>query len=138
MSQPHPDSEKALENAAIALFANLGWETINCYQEVCGVNGTLERETRSEVVLVPRLRSTLEKLNPDLPPVSIELAIDELTRDRSTLSLANANREIYQLKGLVAITFGSSPTTRNRARSLAPCPSLSMTKSILLPASNFK
>jgi type I restriction enzyme R subunit len=107
MSQPYPDSEQALENATIALFANLGWETINCYQE-CGINSTLGRETRSEVVLVPRLRSTLEKLNPDLPQVAIALAIDELTRDRSTLSLANANREIYQLlKGGAKVSFKS-------------------------------
>jgi len=108
MSQPHPDSEQALENATIALFSNLGWEITNCYQEVCGINSTLGRETRSEVVLVPRLQSALEKLNPDLPPVAIELAIDELTRDHSTLSLANANREIYQLlKSGVKVSFKS-------------------------------
>lgn len=108
MILPHPDSEQALENAAIALFASLGWETINCYQEVCGINSTLGRETRSEVVLVPHLRSTLEKLNPDLSPVAIALAIDELTRDRSTLSLANANREIYKLlKSGVKVSFKS-------------------------------
>jgi type I restriction enzyme R subunit len=106
MNAPHPDSEAALENAAIALFASLGWETINCYQEVCGTNSTLGRETRSEVVLVFRLRSALEKLNPSLPQVAIELTIDELTRDRSTLSLANANREIYQLlKSGVKVSF---------------------------------
>jgi type I restriction enzyme, R subunit len=32
-----------------------------------------------------------------LPHEAIELAIEELTRDRSALSPANANREIYQL-----------------------------------------
>ncbi len=106
MSQPHPDSEAALENAAIALFGSLGWETINCYQEVCGTNSTLGRQTRSEAVLVSRLRSALEKLNPSLPQMAIALAIDELTRDRSTLSLANANREIYQLlKSGVKVSF---------------------------------
>lgn len=107
MIQPHPDSEAALENDAIALFGSLGWETINCYQEVCGTNNsTLGRQTRSEVVLVRRLRSALEKLNPSLPQVAIELAIDELSRDRSTLSLANANREIYQLlKSGVKVSF---------------------------------
>lgn len=106
MSQPHPDSEAALENAAIALFGSLGWETINCCQEVCGTNSTLGRQTRSEVVLVPRLRSALEKLNPSLPQIAIELAIEDLTRDRSTLSLANANREIYQLlKSGVKVSF---------------------------------
>lgn len=108
MSQPHPDSEAALENTTIALFASLGWETINCNQEVCGINSTLGRETRSEVVLVPRLRSTLEKLNLALPPAAIALAIEEITRDRSTLSLANANREIYQLlKNGVKVSFKS-------------------------------
>lgn len=106
MSQPHPDSEQALENAAIALFGSLGWETMNCYQEICGTNSTLGREIRSEVVLVFRLRSALKKLNPRLPQVAIELTIDELTRDRSTLSLANANREIYQLlKSGVKVSF---------------------------------
>ena len=56
MSQPHPDSEAALENAAIALFAELGYTTANCYHETYGENGTLGRETSNEVVLVRKLR----------------------------------------------------------------------------------
>jgi len=35
-----------------------------------------------EVVLVPRLRTTLEKLNPQLPQEAIASAVDELSRDR--------------------------------------------------------
>ena len=97
MSQPHPDSEAALENAALALFAEIGYTTANCYHETYGENGTLGRETSFEVVLVRKLRPALQKLNPDLPNEAIEVAIEELTRDRSTLSPANANREIYKL-----------------------------------------
>jgi hypothetical protein len=36
--------------------------------------GLLGRETRSEVVLVPRLRAALEKLNSRLPPEAIAAA----------------------------------------------------------------
>lgn len=49
------------------------------------------------MVLLPKLRTALTILNPDLPNEALELAIEELTRSRSTLSLENANREIYQL-----------------------------------------
>ena len=97
MNQPHPDSEEALENATIVLFEELGYTTANCFHETYGENSTLGRETSAEVILIPKLRSALEKLNPNLPNEAIALAIEELTRDRSTLSLANANREIYKL-----------------------------------------
>ena len=44
-----------------------------------------------------RLRAALGKFNPALPPEAINTAIDELTRDRSAMSLEAANREIYRL-----------------------------------------
>jgi len=46
---------------------------------------------------VSRLRSALESLNPLLPPEAITAAVDELTRDRSAMSIEAANREIYLL-----------------------------------------
>ena len=57
----------------------------------------LGREMSGEVVLVARLRPALVKLNPKLPPEAIAAAIDELTRDRSAMDLAAANREVYAL-----------------------------------------
>jgi type I restriction enzyme R subunit len=39
----------------------------------------------------------LTRLNPTLPPEAIAAAVDELTRDRSTLLLEQANREVYGL-----------------------------------------
>ncbi|MBK1987188.1 type I restriction endonuclease subunit R [Sphaerospermopsis aphanizomenoides BCCUSP55] len=106
MRYPHPDSEQALENATIKLFSELGWNTANCYNEEIGINGTLGRETRDEVVLLPKLRTALTTINPDLPNEAVELAIEELTRSRSTLSLENANKEIYQLlKTGVKVSF---------------------------------
>src|SRR5258708_1870688 len=91
-------SESALvEKPAIALFAALGYETANTFHERLGKNGTLGRETYDEVVLSPRLRAALHRLNPGLSWEAIEIAVEELTRDRSALSLANANREVYRL-----------------------------------------
>jgi type I restriction enzyme R subunit len=91
-------SEDALvEQPAIALLSELGWETANCWGERFGENSTLGRETPNEVVLLSRLRPALQRLNPDLPDEAVELAIEELVKDRSLMSPAQANREIYRL-----------------------------------------
>lgn len=44
-----------------------------------------------------RLRSELVALNPSLPAVALDEALEELSRDRSALSLVEANREIDRL-----------------------------------------
>jgi type I restriction enzyme R subunit len=100
-------SEEALvEQPAIKLFEGLGWKAANCFDETFGPEGDLGRETRSEVVLTRRLKTSLENLNPDLPPGAIRLVIEELTRDRSALSLVHANHEIYELlKNGVKVTY---------------------------------
>ena len=87
---------RLVEQPAIELFDELGYETVNAYKEIDGVN-ILGRETTSEVVLVSRLRAALQRLNPFLSSEAIKLAIEELTRPRNVLSLVNANREIYRL-----------------------------------------
>lgn len=93
---PHPWTEDQLvEEPAIGLFASLGWKTVSAMEETLGEGGTLERETRSEVVLTARLREALTRLNPDIPAETIASAMDELVRDRSAMSLVAANREIY-------------------------------------------
>ena len=89
--------DQLVEQPAIRLFAELGWQTVSAMEEVFGAVGTLGRETPGEVVLLPRLRSALERLNPALPPEAITAAVDELTRDRSAMSLEAANREVYLL-----------------------------------------
>jgi len=91
-------SESSLiELPAIELFQSLGYKYQNCFHEKFGEDETLGRETPSDVVLVPRLKSALFRLNPDLSEEAIKLAIEELTRDRSSLNPVIANKEIYQL-----------------------------------------
>ncbi len=91
-------SEDALiEQPAIALLGELGWVTANCFDETFGPESMLRRETSSEVILFSRLRSALAKLNPEIPAEALELAIQELSRERSLMSIVNANQEVYKL-----------------------------------------
>ena len=108
----HPYTEDQLvEQPAIALFAELGWTTVSALEETFGVSSpalsadlthalgislSLGRETPSEVVLDSRLRAALGRLNPTLPAEAIVSAVDELTRDRSAMTLEAANREVYR------------------------------------------
>lgn len=89
--------DQLVEQPAIGLFAQLGWQTVSALDETFGSDGTLGRETKGEVVLVERLRAALTMLNPDAPPEAIRSAMDELARDRSAMSLVAANREVYRL-----------------------------------------
>jgi type I restriction enzyme, R subunit len=92
-------SENALvEQPAIALFADLGYGTKNAFHEkIGGTTGTLGRESTTDVVLLPRLRDALEKLNPGIASEALTSAIEELVRDRAAMSPAQANREVYRL-----------------------------------------
>ena len=82
---------------AVDLVADLGWQTVSANEEVFGAAGTLGRETKAEVILIPRLRAALARLNPALPADAINSAVVELARDRSAMSLAAANREVWEL-----------------------------------------
>ena len=96
---PSGYTEDALvEQPAIALLAELGWETVNAYHEFDHGASTLGRETRAEVILKSRLRLALLRHQPGGAAIeAIHQAIEELTRDRSRMSAAAANREIYHL-----------------------------------------
>jgi type I restriction enzyme R subunit len=89
-------SENTLERNAIELLTQLGWETANCYQEKFGHHGTLGRETPADVILTERLHAALRQLNPGQHD-AIDLAVEELLRDRATMSPVEANREVYEL-----------------------------------------
>ncbi len=104
---PHDYTESLLvEGPAVELLAELGWQTANATFESFGTAGTLQRETPGEVVLFGRLRDALRRLNPSLPDAAIATAIDHLTVDRSSMSRAAANREVYALlKGGVLVSL---------------------------------
>ncbi|NJN74925.1 MAG: type I restriction endonuclease subunit R [Limnothrix sp. RL_2_0] len=96
MTNPKPGSEEALELETIKLFESLGYSHQNCYGEWDSGKSNLGRATRKEVVLTSKLQSALTHLNPDKPTDAIDQAIEKLTQDRASLSLAAANRETYK------------------------------------------
>ena len=89
--------DNLIEKTAVKIFGGL-WGAknfINAYSE--DGDALLGRDNQGQVVLVNRLKLTLQKLNPDAPQEAITQAIEQLTRDRLTMSLVNANSEIYKL-----------------------------------------
>ena len=91
-----------VEQPAIQLMQHeLGWD----------VGGNIEHRTpnierRSEEKRKKRTKSALQRLNPDLPVEAIEGAVEEICRDRTALSLAEANREVDKLlKHGVKVSF---------------------------------
>jgi len=89
--------DAAIEQPAIQLFGGLGWETANLYHEWASGKSTEGRESEKQVVLEGRLRSALERLNPELPPDAIGKVIEEVARDRSRMVPVNANQELWRL-----------------------------------------
>jgi len=112
--------DSLVEQPAIELFQELGWDGANCYHETFGAYGFLGRETAAEVVLTSRLRPALAKLNPSLPSEAIESAIEQLTRDRSAMSAVQANREVYHLlKNGVRVELSGSAKRKGNEDSIA-------------------
>ena len=93
---PYNESQ-LIELPAIEIFQSLSYDFKDCFNETFGKGGTLGRETPADVVLVDRLKKSLQALNPSLPDEAILLAIEELVRDRSSLNPVAANREIYKM-----------------------------------------
>jgi type I restriction enzyme, R subunit len=94
---PRFDEDSLVEQPALALLAELGWRVASGAGETFGPQGSLGRETRSDVLLWPVLRAALARLNPQLPTGALEAAVQELARDRGAMPLPAANRELWAL-----------------------------------------
>ena len=97
MTYLDPDSEGSLEANAVRLFEEIGWKSADCYHETFGPDSSLGRETSEQVVLERRLRKAIEVLNPGITPLAVDLAVEELTKDRSVLNPVRANQETFKL-----------------------------------------
>ena len=118
MQNKQYSEDQLVEQTAIALLTEIGWETLDCYNEFDQGSSPLGRENRGEVVLTTRLRAALERLNPDASSEAIEGAIEELTRSRATMSREEANWEIYRLlkDGVKVTNHGPRRRRRNGHR----------------------
>ena len=70
-------------------------EHMNCFDEK--FPETLSRETTAEVVLKDKLIKGIKNINSNLPEEAIKKAVDEVTKDRSQLSMVKANEDVYKL-----------------------------------------
>jgi len=86
-----------VEQPAIKIFAEL-WGTENFANAYSGeTDAEFGRENPDEVVLMNYLKIALVKLNPDVSTEALNLAIDEIIKDRSAMSMVNANHNVWQL-----------------------------------------
>ena len=67
--------DQLVEQPAIGLFADLGWQTVSAMEETFGAGSTLGRATKGDVVLSARLRAALVRLNHELPAEAIHLSL---------------------------------------------------------------
>ncbi|MDA0987203.1 MAG: type I restriction endonuclease [Bacteroidetes bacterium] len=107
----NPFSEDNLvEQTAIKLIKEIWADSachINAYSDE--EDAKLGRAHRGEVVLTKYLLPALKKINPELPDEALEQAVEQLSRNRSQMSLVNANKEIYQI-----LRDGASVQVMNR------------------------
>jgi type I restriction enzyme R subunit len=94
---PHFYTEDQLvEQPAIGLFAELGWQTLSALEETFVVVLALLREAAGELVLASWLRAALDQLNSLLPPEAITAAVDELNHDPSAMSLLSGQVNLHE------------------------------------------
>jgi len=89
--------DQLVEQPAIRLFEELGWDHIDAYYEKLGSGETIGRDNKAEVFLVRQLRAAIERLNPRMPPEAIGQAVEEVTRPRTAMHYARANQQINAL-----------------------------------------
>ena len=95
---PKKYSEDALvEQPALELLGELGWEVVDAFSEKLGAAGTLGRDSFRDVILHHRLHDAIVNLNPGLPNAVVIEAAGMMTKDRSLMDRTRANREVYDL-----------------------------------------
>ena len=94
----NPNSENQPVQLPIThTLETLGWQHRNCFDEFESNQSHLGRENKSEVVLKNRLRSAMEKLNPQTPTLAINTAIEKLIQNHASQNIMEVNHQIHQM-----------------------------------------
>jgi type I restriction enzyme, R subunit len=88
-------TESVVEKAGLAWLESIGWQVVHG-PDVAPDMPAAERRDYGEVVLSQRLRDALGRLNPALPPESLEDAFRRLTRPEGA-DLIQRNRALQRL-----------------------------------------
>jgi type I restriction enzyme R subunit len=90
--------DNLIENATQDVLEELGWEVKTAWtKETYGENGLLGRENKSEVILTRYLLTALQKLNPGLPALAYQQAIEQIAQKSADKTLIQINKEKYNL-----------------------------------------
>lgn len=89
-------SEDAIEQAMVQRLQHLyGYDVLGCYtSDPANVQDGSGRADKREVILRDRLKAAALRLNPDIPEVAIEQALDQVCDRRQAMALMAANREL--------------------------------------------
>jgi type I restriction enzyme R subunit len=83
-----------IEKATQQVLEELGWTVVFAYyKETFGLDGLLGREEKSEAVLTRYLLQALKKLNPNLPELVYEQAIELITQNIADQTLGRINKD---------------------------------------------
>lgn len=96
---PNDYSEDKLIQQSTAEFMEheLGWKSVFAFgKEVLGENGTLGRTSEHEVLLRPRFKAALKRLNPWMSEKQLEEALLRMTEHVSSASLMQINEQKYR------------------------------------------
>ena len=110
-------SESAIEGVALDWLASLDWAVFHG-PDIAPDTPAAERADYGEVVLTTRLRSTLARLNPDLPDDALEDALRRLTRPAGA-TLEARNRDFHRM--LVAGVTVEHVDAEGRVRGAQVC-----------------
>ncbi|MEK7761394.1 MAG: type I restriction endonuclease, partial [Nitrospirota bacterium] len=90
-------TESVVEDAALAWLESLGYSVIHGPDMAFGELAAERNDPNyRDVVLERRLRQSLVRLNPDLPPKAIEDAFRKLTRT-DAVTLVERNRAVHRM-----------------------------------------
>jgi len=108
--------DQSVQKPALKILRELGWECVDAMPEWNTATPSVTgRDTFDEAVLKDRLDSAIRRLNPNLTDEQVIQAIDEVVRDRSMLSLVEANRAMYRF-----LKDGVKVDARNEQGDLLP------------------
>lgn len=91
--------DRLIEQTAMQLFEQLGWQTYTAYEnETFGQsNSFLGRGSKKETILTKYLFPKLREFNPGLPEKTYQDAYEKLLESSSSKSLGELNHEKYKL-----------------------------------------
>ncbi len=111
-------TECMAEQEALGWFEELGYEVVSG-PDMAPDGPSPERKTYKQVILEGRLRSSLHRLNPELPPAAIDDAVG-VVMTGGTPGLFAGNHEFHRMLTLgVQVYWQQDGETKGRRRQFA-------------------